>query len=94
MQEFHPNTLLYTIPMSVGCDRALKQFEDLVDILDSCGVDGAPLHLKIKAYHVDVANGGRKKTSLKQQDIAELLMPRNWYLKHIDAEGKQPFDEV
>ena len=96
MQEFHPNTLLYTIPMAWGCERALKRFKDLVDIVDSCGVDGAPspLHLKIKAYHADVANGDRQKTLLKEPDVAELLMPRDWYLKNIDQEGKQPFGEV
>ena len=91
MQEFHPKTLLYTTPMSIGCNLALKRFEDFVDVVDHCCVDGAPLHLKIKA---DVANGDRQKTALKQQDIAELLMPRDWYLKSIDPDGKRPFGEV
>ena len=94
MQEFHPNTLLKTIPMAWGCDRALKRFEDLVDIVDRSGVDGAPLHLKIKAYHPDVASGVRQKTALKQPGITELLMPRGWYLKSIDPDGKRPFGEV
>ena len=94
IQDFHSKTLLYTIPMLLACDKALKRFEDLVDIVDRCGYDGAPLHLKIKAYHADVANGVREKSSLKQSDIKELLMPRDWYLKSIDPDGKRPFVEV
>ena len=94
MQDFHSKTLLYTIPMACRCDQALKRFEDLVDIVDRCGVDGAPLHLKIKAYHADVAIGVREKSGLKQSHITELLMPRDWYLKSIDPEGKRPFAEV
>ena len=43
MQDFHSKTLLYTIPMSD------KWFEDLVDIVDRCVYEGAPLHLKLKA---------------------------------------------
>ena len=76
------------------CDKALKRFEDLVDVVDRCGYDGTPLHLMIKACHADVANGVREKSSLKQSDIKELLMPRDWYLKSIDPDGKRPFGEV
>ena len=53
-----------------------KWFEDLVDIVDRCGYEGAPLHLKIKAYHADVAIGVREKSGLKQSHLTELLMPR------------------
>ena len=89
-----PSCTVYTIPMLWVCDKALKRFEDLVDIVDRCEYEGAPLHLKIKAYHADVANGVREKSSLKQSDIKELLMPRDWYLKSIDPDGKRPFGEV
>ena len=94
LQEFDSKTLLCSIPMSVGCDWALKRFEELVDDVDRCRVDGAPLHLKIKAYHVDIARGDRQKTQLMQSEIGELLVPQQWSLKHIDPEGKLPFSEV
>ena len=76
IQDFYPNTLLYTIPMLLACDKAVKRFEDLVDIVDLCGYKGAPLHLKIKAYHADFSNSVREKSTLEQSDIKELLMPR------------------
>ena len=62
IQDFHPNTLLYTIPMAWDNPQSDKRFEDLVDIVDRCGYEGAPLHLKIKAYHADVASGVRQKS--------------------------------
>ena len=94
MQEFHSKTLLYTIPIAWDNPQSDKRFEDLVAIVDRCGYEGAPLHLKIKAYHADVAIGVREKSGLKQSHITELLMPRDWYLKSIDPEGKRPFAEV
>ena len=77
MQEFHSKTLLYTISMSVGCDRASKRFEDLVDVVDRCDLDGTPLHLKIKAYHAEVARGDRQNTQLKQSEIVDLMIQRH-----------------
>ena len=69
-----------------------------MDVVDRSRVDRAHLHLKIKAYHADIASGNRQKTLLKQQDIAEaaerLLMPWDWLLKDIDPEGKRQFSEV
>ena len=78
MQAVHPKTLLYTLPMSTIGERSLEKFEDsdLVDYADRSGVDGAAVHLKIKAYHADVARGDREKSKLKQCELIELLMPR------------------
>ena len=94
MQDFHSKTLLCTIPMAWDKPEADKWFEDLVDTVDRCGYEGAPLHLKLKAYHADVASGVREKSRLKQSHLTELLMPRDWYLKSIDPEGKRPLAEV
>jgi hypothetical protein len=66
MQSVHPKTLLCTLPMSTVGDRSLERFEDMVDFVDRSGVDGAAVHLKIKAYHADVARGDQEKTKLKQ----------------------------
>ena len=74
--------------------EADKWFEDLVDTVDSCGYEGAPLHLKLKAYHADVASGVLEKSCLQRKHVTELLMPRDWYLKSIDPEGKRPLAEV
>ncbi len=80
--------------MSIGCDRALPRFKELVDYVDRSSVDRAALHLKIKACHADVVRGESQKTKLKQLEIVELLVPLQWYLKHLDPDGKRPFREV
>jgi hypothetical protein len=45
-------------------------------------------------HHADVARGDREKSKLKQCELVELLMPRQWYLKHLDPDGTKPFREV
>jgi hypothetical protein len=96
MQDFHCKTLLCSVAMAwkpLG-DEVPQLLEDLVQTVHRSGCDGAPLHLKIKAYHDDVAKGLRKKSALKQSNIMELLMPRDWYLKSLDPDGKRPLAEV
>jgi hypothetical protein len=66
----------------------------MVDFVDRSGVDGAAVHLKIKAYHAEVARGDRAKSKLKQSDLVELLMPRQWYLKHLDPDCTKTCREV
>jgi hypothetical protein len=66
----------------------------MVDFVARSGVDGAAVHLKTKAYHSDVARGDQEKSKLKQSDLVELLMPRQWYLKHLDSDGTKTFREV
>ena len=80
--------------MSVGCDRSLKRFKEIVDHIDRSCVDGAPLHLKIKAYHADIARDDRQATKLHQSEIVELLLLLSCFLKHIDPDGQWPFGEV
>ncbi len=88
-------TLLCTLPMSINGDKTLDRFKHLVDFVDRSGVEGAPTHhLKIKVYHADVARGDREKSKLKQCKLAKLLMPRQWYLKHLDPEGTKSFREL
>ena len=50
---------------------------------------GAPLHLKIKAYHVDIARDDTRRLGLKLDDV-----PLQSYLKRIDADGTRPFEDV
>ena len=80
MQDFHCKTLLCSCIMAwrpKNDDKTPQIFEDLVQALDHSGCDGAPLHLKIKAYHADVAKGLKKKSALKISNVMELLMPRD-----------------
>ena len=52
LQDFHSKTLLCTIPMAWDKPESDKWFADLVDTVDRCGYEGAPLHLKLKAYQL------------------------------------------
>ena len=54
----------------------------------------APGHLKIKAYHVDIARGDTQRPGLKMDDIITMAVPRQSYLKSIDPDGTRPFEEV
>ena len=56
------------------------------------GESGAPLHLKIKAYHVDIARGDTQRPGLKMDDIITMVVPRQSYLKSIDPDGTRPFE--
>ena len=58
------------------------------------GESGVPLHLKIKAYHVDIARGDTQRPRLKMDDIITMVVPRQLYLKSIDPDGTRLFDEV
>ena len=94
VQDFHPSTIIYTIPMSVVADKSIRKFENIVEYIDRSGVDGAALHLKINAYHADIARGDRQATKLPQPELVDLLMPLQWYLKQLDPDGKREFSEV
>ncbi len=65
-----------------------------MDLIDRYCIDGAAVHLKIKAYHADVARGDLVKSKLKHFELVELLIPLQWYLKHLDPDGKKTFREV
>ena len=51
------------------------------------------MHLKIKAMHDDIKRGA-KSNLFPIGDICDMLMLRQWYLKHIDPDGKRTLDEV
>ena len=92
MQQVHPKTLSCSVIAKAKKDTDVK-FRLLCATIDAAGEKGAPLHLKIKAMHDDVKRGA-KSNVFPMVDIAHMLMPRQWYLKHIDPDGKRTLDEV
>ncbi len=94
MQDIHPKSLLCTLPMSVIGDKTLERFEHLMDFVHRSGADGTAVHLKIKACHTNVAREDQEKSRLKQCELAELLMPLQWYLQHLDPDSTKTFREV
>ena len=58
------------------------------------GEPGAPLHLRIKAFHVDITRNEARRPGLKLEDIASMVVPRQSYLRRIDPDGKRPIEDV
>ncbi len=55
LQEFDQNTLLYSVLLDVTQGNSQLEWEEIVTRIDGSGDEDAPLHLKIKAYHDDIA---------------------------------------
>ena len=58
------------------------------------GESGAPLHFKIKAYHVDIARDEAWRQGLKLDDIGSIVVLLQSYLKRNDADCTRPFEDV
>jgi hypothetical protein len=52
-----------------------KWDEIVMHIHGSCDED-APLHLKIKAYHDDIARGDTQAMKLNASEVRKILIPR------------------
>ena len=73
---------------------AIAEWDAIADRIHRSGESGAPLHLKIKAYHVDIARGDTQRPGLKLDDIISMVVPRQSYLKRIDPDGTRAFADV
>ena len=97
LQSFHYSTLqLSVICSSVEGKENLAQdeWDAIVQRIHMAGEPAAPLHLKIKAYHADVSRKDVERLGMKLDDIRSMVVPRQWYLESINADGTRPFEEV
>ncbi len=78
MQEMHPKTLSCSV-IAKGRQSAREKLKRLTETIDAAGEKGEPLHLKIKAMHDDVKRGA-KSNVFPMDEIAHMLMPRQWFL--------------
>jgi hypothetical protein len=78
--------------VSQGTDHL--KWEEIILRIDRSGDEDAPLHLKIKAYHDDIARGNTQAINLNILELRKILIPRPWFLKSVDQDGKQPFSVV
>ena len=70
------------------------EWDAIAERIHRSGEPGAPLHLKIKTFHVDIARNEARCQGLKLDDLGSIAVPRQYYLRRIDADGKQPLVEV
>ena len=66
---------------------AQKEWDAIAERIRGSGESGAPLHLKIRAYHVDISRDDTERPGLKLDDIGSMVVPRQSYLKRIDPDG-------
>ena len=82
IQSLHYRTLqLSSILTTIQSKHkgAQAEWDAIADRIHQSGESGAPLnplHLKIKAYHVDIARGDTQRQGLKLDDIISMVVPR------------------
>ena len=97
IQSVDDRTLLLSVVTSTNPSKqnALQsEWDATVDRIMGSGEPGAPLHLRLKAFHVDIARNEARRPGLKLEDITSMVVPRQSYLRRIDPDGKRPIEEV
>jgi hypothetical protein len=73
---------------------AQAEWDAIVDRINQAGEPGAPLHLKIRAYHVDLSRGAVERPGLILEQIGSIVLPRLSYLRRIDPDGTRPLEDL
>jgi len=94
LQGFAPDTLRYSVLIEFGHAQSERKWEEIVTRIHGSGDDDAPLHLKIKAYHNDIARGDTTAIKLSASEVRKILIPREWYIQSLNPDGKRPYQEV
>jgi hypothetical protein len=95
MQAVHSKALSCSV-IAKGMKEAGDKFKSLRRLskaVDAAGEKGAPLHLKFKVMHDDVQHGAISNV-FPIDEIASILMQRQWYLKSLDHDGKRTLANV
>ncbi len=64
LQEFDRDTLRYSVVILVAHNNSERKWDDIVMRIHGSGDEDVPLHLKIKAYHDDIARGDTQAIKL------------------------------
>jgi hypothetical protein len=73
---------------------AQEEWDSIAELIHMAGEPGATLNLKVKVYHVDLVRQDVERQKLKLIDIGSMVVPWQWYLRHIDPDGTWPPEEV
>ena len=63
------------------------EWDAIAERIYRSGEPGAPLHLRIMAFHVDIARNEARRPALKLEELASMVVPRQSYLRRIDPDG-------
>ena len=94
MQTAHYNTLWFSVLIASVQGKKQADWDAIAESIHRGGEPGAPLHLKIKAYHVDLARGDAERPGMILEQVAALAIPLASYLRHIDPDCTRPFEDV
>ncbi len=94
LQEFDWDTLRYSVVILVAHNTSERERDEIVMRIHGSDDEDAPLHLKIKAYHDNIAPGDSQAIKLNASDVRKILIPRTWYLNSLNPDGKRPFQAV
>jgi hypothetical protein len=72
MQTAHYNTLRFSVLISSVQGKKQADWDAIAERIHRVGEPGAPLHLKIKAYHVDLASGDVERPGMILKQIAAM----------------------
>ncbi len=94
MQTAHYNTLRFSVLIASVQGKKQADWDANAERIHNAGEPCAPLHLRIKAYHVDLACRDIERPGMILEQIADMAIPRPSYLQHIDPDGTWPFEDV
>ncbi len=86
MQTAHYNTLRFSVLISSVQGKRQADWDAIAVRIHNAGEPGALLHLKIKAYHVDLARRDVERPGKILKQIAAMAIPLPSYLLHIDPD--------
>ena len=90
VQDMHPKTLSACVIVLASSSTSKRNvdiiYRDMMEQVMESGRPRAPLHLKVLAYHHDLAEQG-EAPPLELLDLKTVLMPRQWLLKKLDPAG-------
>ncbi len=91
MQTAHYNMLRFSVLISSVQGKKQADWDAITERIHRAGEPGTPLHLKIKASHVDLARGDVERPGMILEQIAAMAIPRPPYLWQFDPDGTRPF---
>jgi hypothetical protein len=94
MQTVHYNTLRFSVLLCSVQGKKQADWDAITERIHLAGEPAAPLHLKIKAYHVDLDRGDVEAPGMILEQIATMVIPRASYIRELDPHGTRPFEDV
>ncbi len=94
MQTAHYNTLRFSVLISSVQGKKQADWDAIAERIHNAGEPGALLHLKIKAYYLNLARGDVERQGMILEQIAAKAIPRPPYLRHIDPDSTSPLEDV